>query len=445
MKPLLPFLDKKSIVTGARKSPLSRAQYQEVLKEIQSHFPSITLTPLFVDTIGDIDKKTSLRHLGKTDFFTKEIDAMLLKKECRIGIHSAKDLPEPLPKGLAIIAVTRGVDSSDSLVFRDGETLAQLPPQAIIATSSERREEAVSQLRSDLRFIDLRGTISERLQKLETKEADGVVVAEAALIRLGLTHLNRIKIPGKTAPAQGQLAIVAREDDQEMKILFAPLDARPTALYLGLTPPPSGDILRKFFPFPIIQIISYEENLEEKLTHFLRATHLLFTSKTAAQLLFGALKKKGIDVVEVMRKKTTIAIGQRTAQAVQAWGFPIAQIAQTETSEGLLEELKKKSLKNSYFFWPHSALSRSLISDWFQEEGARLGILLEEVILYDTIPCFPGPLPEKETYEEIFFTSPSTVKAFSHFFGQIPEGKKGVAIGPVTEGALKDANHSTAV
>jgi hydroxymethylbilane synthase len=214
------------ITIGARSSPLSKAQVQEVLQEIRSHYPFVEFEPIYVKTTGDQDLKTSLRTLDRTDFFTKEIDQMLLKGECRLGIHSAKDLPFPLPSGLAVICLTKGIDSSDSLVLRPGETLEGLPKGAVIATSSVRREQTVLQLRQDLSFIDLRGTIGQRLAKLDQGEADGVVVAEAALIRLGLTHLNRIRLPGETVEGQGQLAIVARAEDEEMSSLFACMDVR---------------------------------------------------------------------------------------------------------------------------------------------------------------------------------------------------------------------------
>lgn len=219
-------MDKTPIAVGSRKSPLAQAQVLEVLQELLQHHPHIRFDTLYTDTYGDRDRKTSLRSLDKTDFFTKEVDELLLNKTCRIAIHSAKDLPDPLPKGLTIIAITKGVDSSDVLVLRPNETLNTLPKNSVIATSSTRREEMVKLLRNDLSFIDLRGTIQERLHKLETKEADGIVVAEAALIRLNLTHLNRIYLPGKTTPFQGQLAIMARKDDIEMATLFHPLDSR---------------------------------------------------------------------------------------------------------------------------------------------------------------------------------------------------------------------------
>jgi len=173
---------------------------------------SLTYTVVWMETKGDKDKKTSLRALGKSDFFTKELDEMLLKGEIDCAIHSAKDLPDPIPEGLVVVALTKGLDSRDSLVFKE------LKPGATVATSSERREELVRAWRPDLQFVDLRGTIGERLAKMEQGEVDGVVIAECALIRLGLTHLNRVFFPGPEM--QGRLAVVAREDSIAVRQLF---------------------------------------------------------------------------------------------------------------------------------------------------------------------------------------------------------------------------------
>lgn len=211
---------------GARSSELSRRQVQEVLLALQENHPKIEFEVSYFISTGDLDQKTSLRTLGRTNFFTKEIDEAVLQGQCRLGIHSAKDLPMPLAEGLDLICLTKGIDSSDSLVFRSGENLESLPSGACIATSSVRREKVVKQLRADLRFVDLRGTIEQRLAKLDRKEADGIVVAEAALIRLGLTHLNRIRLPGSTVEGQGQLAVVGKQGDSELESLFFCLDVR---------------------------------------------------------------------------------------------------------------------------------------------------------------------------------------------------------------------------
>ena len=212
------------ITVGARSSRLSQAQVQEVLLELRQFHPDIEFIPLFALTTGDKNKQICLTLMDKTDFFTKEIDLMVLHHECRVGIHSAKDLPETLADGLEIFAITRGVDSGDALVLREGDSLETLRENSVIGTSSIRRELEIRKLRHDLKAASIRGTIDERLVLLQENQVDGLVMAEAAIIRLQLTHLNRIRLQGETAPLQGKLAIVGRKDDHEMKELFACLD-----------------------------------------------------------------------------------------------------------------------------------------------------------------------------------------------------------------------------
>lgn len=214
------------IDVAARSSSLSKAQVKEIYDELKKFHPHTYFNIHYMSTVGDRDQTTSLKTLGQTDFFTKDIDLWVLDGKERIGIHSAKDLPYPLRNGLTIFCVTKGIDSSDSLVLSSGKTIDSLPFGAMIATSSSRREEMVRQIRNDLTFCDIRGTIEQRLAKLEDGEINGVVIAEAALIRLNLIHLNRIKLPGKTAEGQGQLAVVGREEETHLKTLFQCLDTR---------------------------------------------------------------------------------------------------------------------------------------------------------------------------------------------------------------------------
>jgi hydroxymethylbilane synthase len=204
-----------SLSIGARGSKLSRIQVEEVYQELRCFYPDTTFHPIWITTTGDTDLTTSLRTLEKTDFFTREIDERQLQGEFRIAIHSAKDLPDPLPEGLQIVALTRGQDPSDVLVYHH-----ELPLGARIGTSSLRREHNLLQWRSDLVCVDIRGTIGDRLALLETGQLDGVVVAKAALIRLGLNHHKQLPLTGEVSPLQGRLAVVARQEDQEMEQFF---------------------------------------------------------------------------------------------------------------------------------------------------------------------------------------------------------------------------------
>lgn len=211
----------KQIFVAARDSRLSCAQVKEVHQNLQVFYPNRIFVPTWIRTKGDNRLDLSLRFLSKTDFFTKEVDQLVLSGKCRVGIHAAKDLPDSLEKGLKIVAITKGVDARDVLVLPPHQTLDTLPPKARIATSSLRRKEGIKHLREDLLCVDIRGVIEARLACLYRGEIDGLVVAEAALIRLGLTHLNRMFLSTKVAVLQGKLAVVARADDQEMVQIFS--------------------------------------------------------------------------------------------------------------------------------------------------------------------------------------------------------------------------------
>lgn len=209
------------VKVGARGSNLSQKQVWEVLKELHIHHPTVTFDPTWIKTSGDKDLQTSLRFMENSNFFTKELDDMLLAGEFRLTMHSAKDLPNPLSDGLSLCALTRGLDPSDSLVTSDSFT-----GKGNIATSSLRREKTIRELYPDAKIVDIRGTIEQRLAYLERGEIEGLVVAECALIRLELTHLSRITLPKPYAEYQGQLAVLARADDVEMQQLFSCIDSR---------------------------------------------------------------------------------------------------------------------------------------------------------------------------------------------------------------------------
>lgn len=209
---------------GARDSALSRAQVKEVLAELQGFYPEVCFEAVFVQTRGDKDLETSLRFIEKTDFFTQELDEMLLRKEVGATIHSAKDLPDPLPCGLKIAALTCGVDPADVLVCRLGESLDMLPACARIGTSSLRREQQIATWRPHWTCVDIRGTIESRLDQLNRKSYDAVVMAKAALIRLDYMCYPHWELPGAAAPLQGRLAVLVRSDDEEMLQFFSVLE-----------------------------------------------------------------------------------------------------------------------------------------------------------------------------------------------------------------------------
>lgn len=426
-------MDKFVITVGARSSPLSKVQVNEVYQEILQSHPHLEFEHIFIETTGDKDRETSLRQLDKTDFFTKEIDHLLLTGQCRLAIHSAKDLPEPLPQGLTIAAITKGVDPSDVLVLRPGVTLDQLSFTSIIATSSKRREEQVRMLKPNLSFCDVRGTIGERLALLDKNQVDGVVIAEAALIRLGLTHLNRIRLPGGNVPYQGQLALVCRLEDKEILEIFRCLDDRkknPTILHVGLDVPDKMQNHRVIH-YPVIRIDfrpSEQSDISNGFKDIDVYTHVLFSSKNVVHAFFRHFSHFGFKPHHLYQKKM-ICVGQQTAKTLKAYGIHHTEFPVQETAEGMIELLQSSSLKEAYFFWPHSALSRSVLREFFHKTGLRY----KECVIYDTVVNRSLAPLDLTSIDEIHFTSPSTVDAFIDLFGQLPKNKVLKAIGPITE------------
>jgi len=223
MKSPKPLLNRK-IKIGSRASPLAIKQVEEVLGLLNS--PGIRLHYELIPyaTHGDRDKRTPLSVGAADDFFTDTLDSALLKGEIDLAVHSAKDLPKTLPQGLKLFSLTASLDETDSLVAKT--KLAQLPVGAKIGTSSLLRREEILHLNPHVQPVDIRGTIEERLALLKEGKLDGLIIATCALKRLNWEHLITEIMPWETTPLQGQLAVVGRWEDLELKMIFRALDVR---------------------------------------------------------------------------------------------------------------------------------------------------------------------------------------------------------------------------
>ena len=205
----------------ARDSKLSKAQVEEFKDAWYKSFPGEEIQADFIKTYGDLDHSISLRDNFFEDLFTRELDQALIEKKADIAIHSAKDLPNNLHPDLEVVFYSRSKESRDSLVFKEGFDLNNIPKGGVILASSLRRENAVKDLRNDVAIKDVRGTIEERLELLSKDNIYGVVIAEIALIRLKLEHLPRLILDIPTHPRQGQLAIVGLKDNIALRNRFS--------------------------------------------------------------------------------------------------------------------------------------------------------------------------------------------------------------------------------
>jgi len=183
----------------------------------------VSLIPVLIETSGDRDKMTPLEGVTAQDFFTDAIERALLKKRIDAAIHSAKDIDSGGDARLMIAAITASINPYDCLVSREGAALDALPLGARIGTSSLARKEGILKYRKDLTVGDIRGNVDNRLQQLDHGAFDAIIVAEAALIRLGLESRISWRIPEKIIqphPLQGRLAIQVRKERRDLKKVF---------------------------------------------------------------------------------------------------------------------------------------------------------------------------------------------------------------------------------
>lgn len=206
----------------SRNSPLALEQVREVF----AFFPGLKYELITVESFGDKNKEISLLDDPPTDLFTRELDEAVLQDIASVAVHSAKDLPYPLPSGLEVMSLFEAMDQTDSLVSRQNLTLAQLPEGAKVGTSSPTRRKELLAIRTDVKVVSVRGTIKERVALIDSGTIDALIVASCALGRLGLSDRAAEVLPFETHPLQGNLAIVGRTDNLGIKSLFSNKDIR---------------------------------------------------------------------------------------------------------------------------------------------------------------------------------------------------------------------------
>lgn len=225
----------KKIRVIARGSRLSRLQVEEVFK----NFPELAYEIKYLESYGDKNQQISLLNgEAPADIFTRELDDAIRQGDADIAIHSAKDLPYPLPEDIEVIALFPAFDTTDSLVSRDHKKLAELPAGSIIGTSSLLRKKGLNELRPDLTIKGIRGCIEERVQQVKDGKYDAAIVATCALKRLGMEDEIAEVLPFPTHPLQGFLAITAKKGS-DLKQAFASksiLDKQGSVSLVGFGP-----------------------------------------------------------------------------------------------------------------------------------------------------------------------------------------------------------------
>jgi len=263
-------LNSSIISIATRGSALALAQSNIVLAQCREAFPKLIFELKIIKTTGDKLQTASLAQEGKSlpkGLFTKELEVALLEHKADLAVHSLKDLPTELPTGLKLGAVGKRADVRDVLIYRDedllrppaqnqkpggqspgqsdrrgfrpGLQIKDLPPNAVVATSSTRRRAQLLQHNPALKTPDIRGNVATRMTKLaENAELDATILALAGLTRLNFRITPEGRLEGDAVPAglavtildtevmlpcvgQGAIGIEIRESDEQLSTICA--------------------------------------------------------------------------------------------------------------------------------------------------------------------------------------------------------------------------------
>jgi hydroxymethylbilane synthase len=223
-----------SLRIGTRGSPLALVQARMVRSRLAAAtgMSEDGIELVVIRTTGDLIQDRSLAEEGGKGLFTKEIEEALLDRRIDLAVHSAKDMPTILPKGLVLAACLEREDPRDVFISRKARSLAELPRGASLGTASLRRQAIAKRARPDLSVMPLRGNVETRLRKLEAGDVDATLLALAGLKRLGLVeHATDIMSADEFLPAvgQGAIGIETRENDARMSGITVRIDHSDTS------------------------------------------------------------------------------------------------------------------------------------------------------------------------------------------------------------------------
>ena len=223
----------EKIVVGTRASQLAVKQTKIFCNNLNKIFPKLTIDIKKITTSGDRIKDKQLYQFGGKGLFIKEIEAALLNQEIDLAVHSLKDMPGQIPDVFSLGCFPHRADARDVLISSSDKTLDELPQGAVLGTGSLRRQLQLKKYRPDLNFVNLRGNVDTRIEKMKKQNLDGIILAACGLHRLNLNSLITEYIaPTISLPAvgQGTLGIEILTENIKVKKMIKPLEHQPTSL-----------------------------------------------------------------------------------------------------------------------------------------------------------------------------------------------------------------------
>ena len=223
----------KIIRIATRKSPLALWQAEHVAERLNKFFPEVQTELVKMVTQGDKILDAPLAKIGGKGLFVKELELGILEGSADIAVHSMKDVPVEFPEGLHLSAILNREDPTDAFVSNKYSSLAELPADAKIGTSSLRRQCQIKEKFPDAEILSLRGNVNTRLAKLDAGEYDAIILASAGLKRLGMTErITECLDTSTSLPAigQGAIGIECRKDDSDTNVILKSLHDEQTSI-----------------------------------------------------------------------------------------------------------------------------------------------------------------------------------------------------------------------
>ncbi|MGA8164973.1 MAG: hydroxymethylbilane synthase [Waddliaceae bacterium] len=189
--------------------------------QLEAALPNLQVECIPIVTSGDRDLISPIHEIGGKGLFIKEIEKALLDGEVDIAVHSLKDITSATPDALSLRAFLKSESFLDALILAPPfRSFHDLPPGTILATGSLRRQALLKRLRPEIKTIDIRGNINTRMKKLDRGDCDGLILAEAGLMRLGMEERIAERFDPHIftpAPGQGVIALEIRTDDHAVR------------------------------------------------------------------------------------------------------------------------------------------------------------------------------------------------------------------------------------
>ena len=221
----------KNIIIGSRGSKLALIYAETAKRIISENYKDFNIEIKKITTDGDLNTKDRLSYIGGKGLFSKKIEQELQQKKIDLAVHALKDMPSEEPEDLLTNCFLERNDPREILISKKNLTLYELPSNAVVGTSSFRREFQLKQIRKDLNFKLIRGNVDTRIKKLNSESYDAIILSYAGLKSLNLqSNISQFFSVSEVVPSAGQgvVALQCRKTDSDLINLLNKVNHLPT-------------------------------------------------------------------------------------------------------------------------------------------------------------------------------------------------------------------------